>query len=285
MDVPERIRQTYPAMSKALKQFADFVLSKPVATARMSIHAAVQEAGVSVATANRFARTLGFKDYPEFRAELISGFESALAPVTRLAGGISRESSSRGVMVNCLYEDISNVESTIDGLNGNSCDAAVEMILNAEDLLIAGFDNGGALAQILANGLNQTLDKCVASTGHGSGFSGARHLSRMGTSDLLIAIAFPRYMKDTVDLAQAAAARGVPVLAITDSHESPLATHARLSLFVTARREFASVSNAAVLAMIEALLAAVSHRTPGAVPLAEAVTETGLPWIEPSRER
>lgn len=281
MDVAERIRQSYPNMSKALQTFADFALAKPVATARMSVHAAVREAGVSVATANRFARALGCKDYPAFRSELIGGFESALAPVTRLEGEVSRESTSKGIMAKCLREDMDNLHSTITALSEPSCEEAVNMILAAENIIVIGSDNGGCIAEMLANGLVQTLEK-VTNVVHGSGFTGARYLSRMGPADLAIAIAFPRYIKDTVQLAAIGQSRRIPVLAITDSHRSPLAAHAKLSLYATAHREFASVSNAAALALVEALLAAIAHRTPASVHRAEAVTETALPWIEQS---
>ena len=40
--------------------------------------------GVSVATANRFARALEFEGYPQFRAALVLGFETTLAPVEKL---------------------------------------------------------------------------------------------------------------------------------------------------------------------------------------------------------
>lgn len=280
MDVTERIRQRYPSMTAALQTFADFVLKEPVTAARISIHSAVEEAGVSVASANRFARAIGYDSYPAFRSDLIQSFASAFEPVKRLEAEVSRGSKTQEVIESSLIEDISNLQQTVSNLNEDSCNSAVDMILEAERVLLVGFDNGASLAQIMANGLVPLKDNVATAAFNGSGLSGVRHLARMGPADLVIAIAFPRYIKDTVRLAAVARSRHIPVLAITDCYRSALAKHADLSLFVSVQRKFASVSNAAALAMIEAVLAAVSHRTPLTVKRAETFTELALPWIE-----
>lgn len=280
MDVAERIRQRYPSMTAALQTFADFVLEEPVTAARMSIHSAVDEAGVSVATANRFARAIGYDGYPAFRSDLIQSFASAFEPVKRLKAEVSRVSKSQEIIINSLAEDISNLQQTFDSITEDSSNKAVDMILAAKRVLVVGFDNGACLAQILANGLVPLKENVATVAFNGSGLSGARHLARMSAEDLVIAIAFPRYIKDTVKLASVARSQEIPVLAITDCHRSALAKHADLSLFVKVERKFASVSNAAALAMIEAVLAAVSHRTPHTVKRAETFTELALPWIE-----
>lgn len=280
MDVTERIRQRYPSMTAALQAFADFVLAEPVAAARMSIHAAVREAGVSVASANRFARAIGYDTYPAFRSGLIQSFASAFEPVKRLKAEVSRASKTHEIIESSLSEDIANLQQSVAAINEESCTKAVDMILKAERVLVVGFDNGACLAQIMANGLVPLKENVATTAFNGSGLSGARHLAQMDSADLVIAIAFPRYIKDTVRLAAIARSRGISVLAITDCHRSALAKHADLSLFVSVQRRFASVSNAAALAMIEALLAAVSHRTPYTVKRAETFTELALPWIE-----
>lgn len=280
MDVMERIRQRYPTMTAALQKFADFVLAEPVMAARMSIHSAVKEVDLSVASANRFARAIGYENYPAFRSDLIQSLAPAFVPVKRLEVEVSRASSTQEVIESSLIEDIANLQRTVTALNKDSCIKAVDMILEAERVLVVGFDNGACLAQILANGLVPLKENVATTAFIGSGLSGARHLARMGPADMVIAIAFPRYIKDTVRLAEVARSRHIPVLAITDCHRSALAKHADLSLFVSVQRQFSSVSNAAALAMIEAVLAAVSQKTPLTVKRAETFTELALPWIE-----
>jgi DNA-binding MurR/RpiR family transcriptional regulator len=144
-------------MSAALRQFADYVQSEPLQLARLSIHEAVEKAGVSVATANRFATAIGFAGYAEFRSELIKGFEALFVPAERLKQKLAEGASPRDVMVASLREDIANLEATIANLTGPQTDKAVEMIVNAERIYIAGFENAGSLANILADHLNSPL--------------------------------------------------------------------------------------------------------------------------------
>lgn len=278
--VAERIRRSYPRMPAAQRTFADFVLDQRVDAARMSIQAAVQKAGVSVATANRFARTVGFSGYAEFRNELIRSFDTVFEPVRRLERSISPSSSALEIMRHSIADDLDNLDNTLRGLSERVCESAVKMILNARNTYVLGFDNGAHLAALLASDLDRLFGnvRCVENLGGGLG--AARHLFRFGKPDLLIAIAFPRYIKDTVELARFAASRKVPLLAITDSHRSPLAGIANVALLAGANRQFASTSNASALALIEALVAAVSSKVPGSVSAAEAFASFAFPWLE-----
>ena len=54
----------------------------------------------------------------------------------------------------------------------------------------------------------------------------ARRLFASNEGDLVIGIAFPRYVEDTIELARRAAGHGARVLALTDSPRSPLAQFA-----------------------------------------------------------
>lgn len=280
--VSERIAASYPRMTSALRQFADFVLAEPLTAARLSVHAAGSAAGVSVATSNRFARMLGYAGYPEFRADLIRSFEAAYEPVRRVGANVRRKATSADIVRASLQFDIRNIETTLRNLSEEACTRAVEMILRAGRIFVAGADNGGHLAMLLANGL-ELYCRDVHSVGNvGGGSASARKLIRFGRDDLVIAIAFPRYMSDTVKLAEMAFERGIPILAITDRSSSPLVPLAKVVLYTSAEREFEATSDTSVLAMIEALCSAVAHSAAGAADAAMAYTEAALPWLEVS---
>ena len=280
LTIPAKIKEKYPALSKSQKVFADFVLSDPVKMARVSIHAAVKEAGVSSATANRFVRSMGYKNYASFRADLIQNLAAAYEPVDRLKHDMSQKMSADGIIANILREDIANLTETIASVEPATWQAAVDTINKARRIFVVGFDNGAALGQILANGLlriNPNVHSIVSGSG---GFTGLRHIANMNAKDLVIAIAFPRYIKDTVRLTALARSRSIPVLTITDSHRSPLAAIGDLNIYIEAQRQFGTVSNAAILAVIEALLGAILHAQPATIRHAEIFAELSLPWIE-----
>ncbi|PZQ50053.1 MAG: MurR/RpiR family transcriptional regulator [Rhodovulum sulfidophilum] len=283
ISIAERIHSNYPHMTGALQKFADFVLAEPVKVARISIHEAVKDLDVSVASANRFARAIGYSGYAEFRTELIRSFEPAFDPVKRLQVQVSRSSTSLDVFKASMAEDISNVRSTMDALSDDRANQAVEAVLSARSIVVFGLDNGASCAAILCNELQRLRRGVTCIANYGGAIGVARHFTELGRDDLAIAIAFPNYIRDVIQLASLARARGTRVLAITDSHQSPLAPLADINLFCRAERQFGSMSNASAVTIIEALTAAVAHRTERAVELAEQYTALELPWLERPR--
>ncbi|HBD34953.1 MAG TPA: MurR/RpiR family transcriptional regulator, partial [Cupriavidus sp.] len=81
--ISERIARALPTLTPAHQRMAQYVLENPFRAATMRIDEFATAVDVSVATANRFARALGFEGYPQFRTELVRGFEATLAPKPR----------------------------------------------------------------------------------------------------------------------------------------------------------------------------------------------------------
>jgi len=275
--VAERIESAYPDLSSALKKFADFVISEPMQAAHLSINETVHASGVSVATANRFARKLGFDGYAQFRSELIRGFEPMLAPVERLKQTISEGSTVSDIITASLAEDIQNLRENELGLESGRFETAVDMIIKAERVYLLAFDNAAALGGIFAHRLATAGKSVTESTG--GKLSASRHLALYGPDDLVIVIAFPRYIRDTVEMAQAIHRRGLPILAITDTQASPIASLGTLTLYIQARRTIGSTSDTAILAVLEALAAAVSAHLPGAAEAGEHFADLAYPWL------
>lgn len=279
-DTTHVIKQRYPTMTRSLRMFADFVIAEPVIAARSSIHSAAKAAGVSSATANRFIRELGYQNYASFRDSLIQSLASAYEPVHRMKTEMARAEPPDRIAMSILQEDIENLQDTISLIDPQSWEQSVRMILGAPRIFIVGFDNGASLAQILSNGLSRVNKNVNCVSNGGGGFGAVRQIINLDKSDLVIAIAFQRYIKDTIKLAELAKNRGVQLISITDNHRSPLASICSVNHYVSVRRQFASISNAAILALIEALIGSVLHATPEATEQARIFTEYALPWIE-----
>jgi DNA-binding MurR/RpiR family transcriptional regulator len=277
--VAERIAKHYPTLSSALRQFADFVLAEPLRLARLSIHDAVAEVGVSVATANRFATAIGFEGYPHFRTELIRGFETLFEPVERLKQKVAEGHSPHSAMIASMREDIANLEATIHNLTNDRAEQAVDMIIGAKRIFIVGFENAGHLAAIMACRLELTGANVRVIENSGGAVGAARQLYKFGPDDLVIAIAFSLYMRDTIVIAGHAKRHGIPLLSITDHLKSPLAALGDLSLFVEAYHEYNPPSDTAILGLIEGLVAGVASKSPGAADVAERFAAFSYPWM------
>lgn len=274
-----RIARVSPTLTRSHRQLADYVLAHPLQAATMPIDELAATVGVSVATANRFARALEFDGYAQFRAALVLGFEATLAPVERLRSKLERPASVAGVFAAALEEAGSNIDLTRQSLDARSCEQAVHAILDARRIFIVGFGSSTWLGGLLMRYLDRYRDNVQLLASIEGSSHGARILTRLTSADLLIAIAYPRYFSDTVLLARRAHDAGVPVLALTDRPTSPLAPLATISLYAHTGSQYFANSEASALALIEALCSAVSHRAKGSLNAAALLAESVLPWL------
>jgi DNA-binding MurR/RpiR family transcriptional regulator len=277
--IAERIARAQPGLSRTQHKMAEYVLAHPFRVATMTIDEFASAAGVSVATANRFARALDLPGYPQFRAELARGFEAALEPVEKLRTELAQHATAAQIFAAVFEEDVANTRRNLQALNAEACERAVEAVLKAERVFIIGFGASGYLAGLLQRGLCMHLRSVESMAGPGGVSHAARQMSRMNSSDLVIAIAFPRYLTDTITLAKAARRAGAAVLALTDKPTSPLAPEASIALYAHSARQLTVNSETSVLSLIEALSAAVAYRAKNSVAAVANVTESVMPWL------
>ncbi|WP_233888325.1 MurR/RpiR family transcriptional regulator [Paraburkholderia flagellata] len=283
-DTPEaeivaRITAAMPVLTPGHRRMAEYVLANLFHAATMRIDELANAVGASVATANRFARSLGFDGYPQFRDALVRGFEATLAPVERLRSAQESPTSGAELFGASLEQAESNLRLSRQSIDSKAAAAAVDAILSARRVYVIGSGTSAFLAGLMENALLPYLDNVQALSTVGGPTHSARRLLGANKDDLVIGIAFPRYVDDTIKLSRHAAKLGARVLALTDSIDSPLARFADLTLLIRSERRLAANSEAAVLAVIEALCDAVALRAKDSVVAAAAITESVLPWL------
>ena len=279
MLVARRIAQELPRLTRAHQRMADHVLAHPLQVATQPIDELAASIGVSVATANRFARALGFDGYAAFRAELVRGFEPLLAPVQELRDNLAQPGTVAEVFLSALDESQRNIDATRRSLDHTACEDAVQRVLAARTTAIVGFGASAWLAGLLHHGLESYCADVRLLAGPGGVSQAARALARRGPEDLLIVLGFPRYLNDTVTLAREARSRGVQVLALTDRPSSPLAPLADVVLYAQTATRYRPNCETGALALIEALSSAVALRAPGAYQLAGRLVDSVAPWL------
>jgi DNA-binding MurR/RpiR family transcriptional regulator len=90
-----RIAAAMSTLTPIHRRMGAFVLANLFRSATMRIDELASAVGASVATANRFARALGFDGYPAFREALARGFEATIAPLERLQTALESPGSGR----------------------------------------------------------------------------------------------------------------------------------------------------------------------------------------------
>ncbi|GAB5095211.1 MULTISPECIES: MurR/RpiR family transcriptional regulator [unclassified Caballeronia] len=277
--ISARIAAAMPGLTPIHQRMGAFVLANLFRSATMRIDELAEAVGASVATANRFARALGFSGYPAFREALVRGFEATIAPVERLRSALESPASGADVFDASLAQASANLRLAQTSVDAAKAVAVVEAILAARQVFVLGYGASAFLAGLMEHGLTPYCANVQSLALTGGPSHAARRLFTASREDLLVAIAFPRYVDDTITLARQARDHGVRVVALTDSIASPLARIADLVLTIGAERRLAANCDTAVLAVIEALCDAVAHRAKRSVEAASGLTEFVLPWL------
>ncbi|MEN7529164.1 MULTISPECIES: MurR/RpiR family transcriptional regulator [unclassified Cupriavidus] len=277
--ISERIARAMPTLTPAHQRMANYVLDNLFRAATMRIDEFATAVDVSVATANRFAKALGFDGYPQFRAELVRGFEATLAPVERLRDELARPTTVGEVFAAALEDGARNLEQTRRNLDADAVERACDAILGAQRVYVMGFGASGFLSGLMQHGLEMHCRMVTSVSTVGGASHAARQLFKLTPEDLVIVVAFPRYVTDTMLLAQRVKAHGGRLLALTDGPTSPLAPLADIALYANAGNRLSANSDATVLALIEALCGAVAYRSARSVKAAAEMTEFLLPWL------
>lgn len=271
-DVFKRIRRDFDALTPELQRAARWVTDHPSETGLLSMRQQARNAGVSAPTMLRLARALGFADYAALRRpfqEAMAGGSlqfgrraSALqaAPEARRIGRLAQELAS---------SQIEDVKSVLALNPAALIDAVVGVIAAARRVGFLGVRSSFGIAFQFRYAYNLIARNGVLFDGLG----GTVHdqVDTLDRGDVLIAISQSPYSTPTVEAVNAAAHRGVSVIALTDSVVSPLARRATHALRYRADSVSFFPSMIAPLALVELLLARLAAK--GGKAVLERLTE------------
>ena len=158
-----------------------------------------------------------------------------------------------------LQADMDKIRQTLEELDRESFDRAVDAIVSARKIYIIGVRSSASVALFLHFYFNLIFDH-VTLVSANTVSEIFESLLRVGEGDVVIGVSYPRYSSRTVRAMNFARDRGATTVAITDSEASPLVPISTYSLM--ARSEMASFVDSLVapLSLVNALLVAVSQR-------------------------
>lgn len=251
----KRIEENYKSFSKGQKKLADFIQSDYDKAAFLTAAKMGEEVGVSESTVVRFATALGYAGYPEFQKALGEVVRMKLNSIQRMEVTYGR--ISRGeILTSVLQSDIDKIKQTMQSIDHENFDMAVDTILNARKIYIIGIRSCAPLANFLAFYLNMIRDNVIpVSTNSASEIF--EQLIRIGEEDVIIGISFPRYSMRTLKALEFASNRKAKVITLTDSVHSPMTIYSSCNLI--ARSDMASIVDSLVapLSVINALVVAL----------------------------
>lgn len=253
-----KINVQYQSFSKGQKKLAAYIKENYDKAAFLTAAKLGKTVGVSESTVVRFATHLGYKGYPEFQRELEELVRNKLNSIQRMEVTYGKVPQSE-ILDTVLHSDIDKIKMTLEAVDHEAFNLAVETILSAKNIYVVGIRSCAPLAEFLAFYLNLIFDG-VRLLNTNSASELFEQMIRIGENDVIIGISFPRYSMRTLKTLEFANNRNAKVITLTDSIYSPMNLYSSCNLI--ARSDMASIVDSLVapLSVINALVVALSMR-------------------------
>lgn len=214
--ITQLIREHYDELSKGCQKVASYILDNFSTAALLSSTELAEKVNVSDTMVVRFAKTLGFSGYAEFRKQL------------------------RSVYVGTLYDDLQNMHSDQDHqyaknyLNSTAEDlqefvknvdyALIETIakrlLSSRQIYIGGMGSDSVVAKFLFSYMIKIGFRPILLVEEGHTLR--ENLLNITNQDTLLMCSSPKIFKDEYKMAQLAKQSGATLITITDSEATSL---------------------------------------------------------------
>ena len=252
------IAERLPKLSKGQKQIAAYMLEHYDKAAYMTAAKLGTVVGVSESTVVRFATELGFEGYPELQRSLQELIRTKLTALQRIELTNDRIGDS-DLLEKVLESDIDKIRRTLDEVDRDSFNRAVDSLIGARMIYIIGMRSSSSIASFLFFYLNLIFPhvRLVRTT---IGSEIFEQILRISKDDVIIGISFPRYSKRIINALEYAKSQSAHVIALTDSAASPIAAAADDLLL--AKSDMASFVDSLVapLSIVNALIAAIGRK-------------------------
>lgn len=260
-DLITKIKERKSGFSKSQRLIGDFIIQHYEKAAYMTASRLGHAVNVSESTVVRFAIEMGYEGYPEMQKSLQSYSKTRLTALQRLDITNSRIDPDN-LLKSVLHQDIDRIRSTVEMLDGEAFNKAVDKIISAENIYIFGAMSSNTLARFMDNYFQLIFDNVhFVQAVNTSGIY--QQLIRISRKDVFIGMSFPRYCISTTNAARYAASCGANIIAITDSPSSPLASIAHQLLLAKSDMVSFADSLVAPLSLINAIIVAVGMKRRG----------------------
>ncbi len=254
-DLSSRINEVYGKLSKGHKLLAAYITDNYDRAAFLTASKLGEAVGVSESTVVRFATHLGYKGYPEFQDALQDQVRGKLDSMQRMEVTYGRIGQSK-ILETVLKGDEEKIHSTLEKMDQNAFELAVDTILQAKNIYVIGLRSCAPLASFLAFYLTMMFENVhLLQTNSASEIF--EQMLRIGKEDVMIGISFPRYSMRTLKALEFANNRSAKVITLTDSVHSPMNLYSSCNLIAESDMSSIVDSLVAPLSVINALIVAL----------------------------
>jgi len=223
-DVLSKVRGFYSSLSSSEKKVADYILDHYQETIRMTLADVAQESGVSDATVLRFSRSIGYKRWLEFKIDLTQTLPSLPDQILDEVSEGDSPGDIAKIVFNCSIQALTD---TIAVLDEASFKEALDLINNAERILLVGVGTSGPMANEMHNRFLRLGLNCHVQT---DSYIQVMESALLTSKDLIVVISQTGDSEDPLRTTALAKSNGSAVIVITGNTASKLTDYADVVL-------------------------------------------------------
>jgi DNA-binding MurR/RpiR family transcriptional regulator len=261
----EKIAAAYETLPRQLKSIASYIEQHRSSVMMDRVSDIARACEVHPSAVVRFSKHFGFSGFSELQAIFRRAYTEQLAPIQSYQQRVRKlVKSNRGRLrgSDIAREFIEGSRHGLDelesGLDPNAFDAALDLLMKAKTIYIAGVRRSFAPASYLAYALQHTRKRVILAPGLGG--MHREQISSIRRGDALVAISFLPYGKETQYCVRMAHHNKAGALVITDSQMSALARFASVLLIVKEGNAFGFRSLTNTLCLCQALFISLAYK-------------------------
>jgi DNA-binding MurR/RpiR family transcriptional regulator len=221
------IAAQHEQLTGRLRDAARFLIDNPHEVALSTVAELGKRSNIAPSAYIRLAQALGFSGFKDlqrlFRAPLQQAADTHYSERIRHYGGetlLEDPSDVGGILREFSQANIVSLEHLAEGGEQANIEAAIAHLQAARTTFVIGMRRAFPVAAYLSYALSRVGQRTVHISGAGGTLP--EQVSAIADDDLLIAVSFPPYARDTVEACRLAREAGVTLVAITDSVLSPI---------------------------------------------------------------
>jgi len=263
-ELMQGIAAEFDNLPRQLQSVARYIEQQRANLMVQRINEIAEGSGVHSSAVVRFAQRFGFSGFTEMQALFRNAYTEQVAPARSYQQRIRRVIEDDGGRMTSAQMALRFIDASRLGLDELAAEfdperfqSAVDLLVKAENIYVVAVRRSFSIASYIAYALQHTNKRVHLITGLGG--MHREQIRSIGKNDVLIAISFPPYGKETLFCARVARERHAKVLAVTESELGPLANYADVLLKVQEGSAFAFRALTSTICLCQALFVALTY--------------------------
>jgi len=257
------IKEKYNKLSTGQKKVAEYLIQNKEEFSFKTAAQIGRRVEVSETTVIRLSYALGFDGFSEMQSCIQQWVlnhnqnQSYLTPYQSQAEGQSNGEGSMSPLMKCMEKDMAAIQQTFHQLNEEEMWKVVAKLIEADRVLVIGMRASYAAAYWLSLQLNTLRDHVSLCPTAGNV---SEQLCDLTSRSAVVILSFPRYLKETLHLAECIKDLGVPLICITDRLLSPVGRMADFTLTTEENVDSNSLSILPAISMIDMVISGIMFK-------------------------